>query len=144
MQVQMLMVPGVSPVQAAVAALSSVAPAASRPAKISGSSLHTLPGPSSVLKPIIRTPGFRGMWLGQTATLIRQAGGDAAWFAFKGGRRDVPAQAARRPVLPQKGTAYMGVRCVWCRGEYCLQRRFLADTMKRAIQTEAEVAVEGS
>ena len=42
-----------------------------------------LPGPIEVLKTVIRTNGFRGLWLGQTGTLIRETGGSAAWFGSK-------------------------------------------------------------
>lgn len=42
-----------------------------------------LPGPIDVLKTVLRTTGFRGLWLGQTGTLIRETGGSAAWFGSK-------------------------------------------------------------
>jgi ornithine carrier protein len=42
-----------------------------------------LPGPIDVLKTVIRTTGFRGLWLGHTGTLIRETGGSAAWFGSK-------------------------------------------------------------
>lgn len=42
-----------------------------------------LPGPIQVLKTVLRTTGFRGLWLGQTGTLIRETGGSAAWFGSK-------------------------------------------------------------
>jgi ornithine carrier protein len=46
---------------------------------VSGHHPHTpqvakLPGPIEVLKTVIRTTGFRGLWLGQTGTLIRETG----------------------------------------------------------------------
>jgi len=47
------------------------------------SSGQPLPGPISVLKSVIRTTGIRGLWLGQTGTLIRETGGAAAWFSSK-------------------------------------------------------------
>jgi len=41
-------------------------------------------GGNSILTSVIRTNSFRGLWLGQTlATLIRETGGGAAWFASK-------------------------------------------------------------
>ncbi|KAF4596183.1 hypothetical protein EYR38_007558 [Pleurotus pulmonarius] len=40
-------------------------------------------GPISVLLSVIRTTGLRGLWLGQTGTLIRETGGTAAWFSTK-------------------------------------------------------------
>ncbi|KAF9486217.1 mitochondrial carrier [Pholiota conissans] len=48
-----------------------------------GSSVRTLPGPISVLMSVIRMNGLRGLWLGQTGTLIRETGGTAAWFSTK-------------------------------------------------------------
>lgn len=38
------------------------------------------PGPISITRSILRAEGFRGLWLGQTGTLIRETGGSAAWF----------------------------------------------------------------
>jgi len=75
MQVQMLAAPppSVSPIPAA---------------QFAGTIPHTpqaakLPGPIEVLKTVIRTTGLRGLWLGQTGTLIRETGGSAAWFGSK-------------------------------------------------------------
>ncbi|TFY68866.1 hypothetical protein EVJ58_g760 [Rhodofomes roseus] len=139
MQVQMLMVPSVLPVQAA-AALSSIAPAAALPADVSGSSLHKLPGPISVLKSIIRTSGFRGLWLGQTATFIRETGGGAAWFTSKEAvatlllkRRNVPSHDKKelRPWESAVSGAAAGIA-------YNVAL-FPADTVKSAMQTEAEL-----
>lgn len=48
-----------------------------------GSTPRALPGPISVLMSVIRTNGVRGLWLGQTGTLIRETGGTAAWFSTK-------------------------------------------------------------
>lgn len=42
---------------------------------------HTAPeGPITLILNTIRTNGFRGLWLGQTGTLIRETGGGVAWF----------------------------------------------------------------
>lgn len=38
------------------------------------------PGPLEITRNILRAEGFRGLWLGQTGTLIRETGGSAAWF----------------------------------------------------------------
>ena len=76
MQVQMLVAPppSVSPIPAVQ--FSGSAP-------LNTSRLSRLPGPIAVLKTVIRTTGFRGLWLGQTGTLIRETGGSAAWFGSK-------------------------------------------------------------
>ncbi|KAG1869315.1 hypothetical protein C8R48DRAFT_771464 [Suillus tomentosus] len=39
-----------------------------------------LPGPVAIRMSVIHTEGLRGLWLGQTGTLIRECGGGAAWF----------------------------------------------------------------
>ncbi|KAJ8483132.1 hypothetical protein ONZ45_g14708 [Pleurotus djamor] len=41
------------------------------------------PGPINLLRSTIRTHGVSGLWLGHTGTLLREAGGNAAWFAVK-------------------------------------------------------------
>ncbi|PPQ80620.1 hypothetical protein CVT25_001649 [Psilocybe cyanescens] len=69
MQVQML-VPQSSSIS------SSTASAAALPTR-------ALPGPIAVFLSVIRTTGVRGLWLGQTGTLIRETGGTAAWFGTK-------------------------------------------------------------
>lgn len=76
MQVQMLVVPppSISPIPA-VQFSGVVPPNASRTAR--------LQGPIEVLQTVVRTTGFRGLWLGQMGTLIRETGGSAAWFGSK-------------------------------------------------------------
>lgn len=37
-------------------------------------------GPLAITREILRRDGIRGLWLGQTGTLIRETGGSAAWF----------------------------------------------------------------
>ena len=39
------------------------------------------PGPIAITRSILKTDGIRGLWLGQTGTLIRETGGSAAWFS---------------------------------------------------------------
>ena len=76
MQVQMLAAPppSVSPIPA-VQFSGTVLPNTSRTAR--------LPGPIDVFKTVLKTTGFRGLWLGQLGTLIRETGGSAAWFGSK-------------------------------------------------------------
>ncbi|GAA5987630.1 hypothetical protein JCM10908_007144 [Rhodotorula pacifica] len=38
------------------------------------------PGAIAFTRSILREYGFRGLWLGQTGTMIRETGGGAAWF----------------------------------------------------------------
>ncbi|KAG8984690.1 hypothetical protein FRB90_005158, partial [Tulasnella sp. 427] len=42
-----------------------------------------LPGPLALVKEVLRTDGVRGLWLGQTGTFLREAGGAVAWFGTK-------------------------------------------------------------
>jgi len=110
---------------------------------------HKLPGPISVLTSIIRNTGFRGLWLGHTGTLIRETGGTAAWFTTKEFIASV--LVARRlsssdpPYLPKtpKGKPDL---LLWesalsgaCAGAAFNLALFPADTVKSAMQTEAEL-----
>ncbi|EPS97990.1 hypothetical protein FOMPIDRAFT_142699 [Fomitopsis schrenkii] len=135
MQVQMLMAPGVSPAQAS-AALSSAA----LPTGTTGAPLRKLPGPISVLTSVVRDSGIRGLWLGQTAMLIRETGGGAAWFASK--------EAVATLLLARRGLAAHDKRELraWesavsgaAAGVAYNVALFPADTVKSAMQTEAEL-----
>lgn len=46
----------------------------------SSSSGTKAPGPLSITRSILARDGVKGLWLGQTGTLIRETGGSAAWF----------------------------------------------------------------
>ena len=76
MQVQMLASPPppVSPILAVQFAGAT---------SLTAAQIARLPGPIEVLKEVLRTAGLRGLWLGQTGTLIRETGGTAAWFGSK-------------------------------------------------------------
>jgi mitochondrial ornithine carrier protein len=143
MQVQMLVAaaPAVAaPSATAGAVVSSVPPAAA------SSALRNLPGPWSILRDAIRVDGVRGLWLGQTGTLIRETGGSAAWFGTKelvcklllrrgggsgnGSDDDAPA----RPLHPWE-SALSGA----CAGAAYNLAFFPADTVKSTMQTEAEL-----
>jgi mitochondrial ornithine carrier protein len=124
MQVQMLVAP---PASSAVAA--GVPPTLASPA------LRNLRGPLAILRDAIRVDGVRGLWLGQTGTLIRETGGGAAWFGTKELickflRRDAP----RRELRPWE-SALSGA----CAGAAYNLAFFPADTIKSTIQTEAEL-----
>jgi ornithine carrier protein len=44
-----------------------------------------LPGPVALTRSVLRQHGFKGLWLGQTGTFIRESGGSVAWFgSFEG------------------------------------------------------------
>jgi len=142
MQVQMLIAP-----TPAAAASSAAAVVAGVPPAAASSSLRSLPGPLAILRDAIRADGMRGLWLGQTGTLIRETGGSAAWFGTKELvcklllRRDVPdddidadADAPARPLRPWE-SALSGA----CAGAAYNLAFFPADTVKSTMQTEAEL-----
>ena len=103
--------------------------------------LKNLPGPISVLKNVVRTTGFKGLWLGQTGTLIRETGGGMAWFVSK--------EAVARLLLSRNPTSPDGSKralMAWesavsgaCAGVAYNFALFPADTVKSAVQTEAEL-----
>jgi len=123
---------------------SEVGVATFRPTSISPKSF---PGPIAVLMSVIRNDGFRGLWLGQTGTLIRETGGGAAWFACKEfvGTQLVQRRAtrtgtpfARKDILPWE-SAVSGA----CAGAVFNFSLFPADTVKSAMQTEEELRPRG-
>ncbi|KAF8552466.1 mitochondrial carrier [Imleria badia] len=144
MQVQMLAVDGAgtsmqSHPSGTGAATATLGPTPTKP--------QTLPGPIAVLTSVIRNDGFRGLWLGQTGTLIRETGGGAAWFACKEfvGARLVQRRAtrtstalARKDILPWE-SAVSGA----CAGAVFNFSLFPADTVKSAMQTEEELRPRG-
>jgi ornithine carrier protein len=120
MQVQMLVAPPASS--------AGVPPTLASPPR-------NLPGPLTILRDAIRADGVRGLWLGQTGTLIRETGGSAAWFGTKELickflRRDAPT----RELWPWE-SAVSGA----CAGAAYNLAFFPADTIKSTIQTEAEL-----
>ncbi|GAC98186.1 hypothetical protein PHSY_005775 [Pseudozyma hubeiensis SY62] len=72
------------PVQAALQQSRSIHTSALRNAAASTSSrsqaIKTLDGPLALLRRTVATDGIRGLWLGQTGTLLRETGGGVAWF----------------------------------------------------------------
>ncbi|EMD34858.1 hypothetical protein CERSUDRAFT_117061 [Gelatoporia subvermispora B] len=149
MQVQMLMAPSSSTAEAAAVLSGSGAPGLAAAAlphiPSSASPFRKLPGPISVLTSIVRTNGLRGLWLGHTGTLIRETGGGAAWFASKEAvatlllaRRGVPGKDKKE--LRAWESAVSGA----CAGVAYNVALFPADTVKSAMQTEAELRPRAS
>jgi len=143
MQVQML-VTGTSPavVQSVIGASSTAATATL--ASLNPRTAQKLPGPISVLTSIIRTTGFRGLWLGHMGTLIREAGGSAAWFSTKEfvasllrARRSGPL-ASQKDLVPWE-SALSGA----CAGAAFNISFFPADSVKSTMQTEEELRPRG-
>jgi mitochondrial ornithine carrier protein len=106
-----------------------------------------LPGPISVLSTIIRTTGFRGLWLGHTGTLIRETGGSAAWFTSKefvasllvslraSSASSIDGGDSQNVELTPWESALSGA----CAGIAYNIALFPADTIKSSIQTEEEL-----
>jgi ornithine carrier protein len=143
MQVQML-VTSTSPavVQSVIGASSTAATATL--ASLNPRTAQKLPGPISVLTSIIRTTGFRGLWLGHMGTLIREAGGSAAWFSTKEfvasllrARRSGPL-ASKKDLVPWE-SALSGA----CAGAAFNISFFPADSVKSTMQTEEELRPRG-
>ncbi|KAH9924364.1 mitochondrial carrier [Amylocystis lapponica] len=118
MQVQMLMAPG-------LAALPH--------------SARKLPGPLSVLATTVRTTGVRGLWLGHMGTFIRETGGGAAWFSSKEAVAAALRRGERRP--PHAWESAVSGACAGVAYNVAL---FPADTVKSAMQTEAELRPRAS
>lgn len=137
----------------------------------STTSLHTpkpAPGPISIAGQILRRDGFKGLWLGQTGTFIRETGGSAAWFvAFELGVSYFLSRREARGQLPSVPTGVVGGPE---RGELEQARNYLvkadlaawelmlagasagvtynvllfpADCIKSAVQTEDELRRSG-
>ncbi|KAG1846099.1 mitochondrial carrier [Suillus subalutaceus] len=137
MQVQMIAPKPLSvsiPESTAAATLDSTLGPVSRP----------LPGPIAVLMSVIRTEGLRGLWLGQTGTLIRECGGGASWFATKEfvgttliKRRG--SELTRKDIVPWE-SALSGA----CAGGVFNFSMFPADSIKSTMQTEEDLRPRGS
>jgi ornithine carrier protein len=103
-----------------------------------------LPGPIAVLMSVIRTEGLRGLWLGQTGTLIRECGGGAAWFATKEfvGTKLIKrrgSELTRKDIVPWE-SALSGA----CAGGVFNFSMFPADSIKSTMQTEEDLRPRGS
>ena len=90
MQVQLIAIEAAAPEaalrQAGVGgdiALSALSAAHSNPHTHTKPNFSALSGPIAITRSVLRTHGFRGLWLGQTGTLIRESGGAVAWFGTK-------------------------------------------------------------
>ncbi|KAG2151191.1 mitochondrial carrier [Suillus bovinus] len=122
------------PESTAAASLDSTLAPVSRP----------LPGPIAVLMSVIRTEGLRGLWLGQTGTLIRECGGGASWFATKEfvGTKLIKrrgSELTRKDILPWE-SALSGA----CAGGVFNFSMFPADSIKSTMQTEEDLRPRGS
>ncbi len=105
-----------------------------------------LQGPMVLFKQVLKTDGFRGLWLGQTGTFLREAGGAMAWF----GTKEYVAKhlAIRQAISEGRDASEANVKnlAVWqsalagaCAGVAYNIALFPADSVKSALQTEEEM-----
>ncbi|KAK0734021.1 mitochondrial carrier domain-containing protein [Lasiosphaeria miniovina] len=100
--------------------------------------------PLQVIKDVFRHQGLRGFWHGQLGTLIREAGGCAAWFGSKetatkllrdtnekSARSEAELERMRATPLPLWQQAVAGASA----GMACNFLFFPADTIKSRMQT---------
>ncbi|KAJ7637133.1 L-ornithine transporter [Roridomyces roridus] len=100
------------------------------------------PGIFAIVRSTIETHGVRGLWLGQTGTLLRETGGTASWFAVKEwvasellDHRLGPQRSPTNTTLLPWESAVSGA----ISGAACVLALYPADTVKSAIQTEEEL-----
>lgn len=85
-----------------------------------------------ILADVYRAGGLAGFWRGQTGTLIREAGGSAAWFgAYETVTRFFRRRTGKEPSAPQAMLAGA------CAGVSYNLSLFPADTIKSRMQTQA-------
>lgn len=107
---------------------------------------RVLAGPMSIMKSVLAESGVRGLWLGQTGTLLRETGGSAVWFCTfeamssifinqRQAKQNTPSRQITKadlssPELMTSGAiAGISYNIVF----------FPADSIKSAMQTEAEL-----
>ncbi|KAH9816239.1 mitochondrial carrier domain-containing protein [Melampsora americana] len=105
-----------------------------------------LPGPLSIIKSALADGGVRGLWLGQTGTLLRETGGSAVWFctfetmtsAFirqHQAKHTNPMENVTKSDLSSPELMVSGAVA----GIFYNVVFFPADSIKSAIQTESEL-----
>jgi len=116
-------------------------PVAAVGGSVAARSIASLPGPFTILRDILRAQGLRGLWLGQTATLIRETGGSAAWFTSKEfvASRLIARRRQRDPDTPKVLAAWESAVSGACAGAMYNLAFFPADTIKSTMQTEEEL-----
>ena len=164
MQVQLLALESAAPEVAlqklgagggtAAAALTSPSPAP-LPSSSSKPDFRRLPSPIAVLRSTIRAHGLRGLWLGQTGTLIRESDGAVEWFGTKETVASFLLQRRARanvggPEEAQTFTSTKELRA-WenalagaCAGVAYNVVLFPADSVKSELQTAEELRPPGA
>lgn len=104
-----------------------------------------LPGPLALVKEVLRTEGVRGLWLGQTGTFLREAGGAVAWFGTKEYvaklllRQHTTSSPAAPPLTPKDLAVWESALAGAAAGIAYNIALFPADSVKSTLQTELEL-----
>ncbi|KAJ8489093.1 hypothetical protein ONZ45_g13716 [Pleurotus djamor] len=112
-------------------------------------------GPFAIIRSTIATSGLRGLWLGQTGTLIRETGGTAAWFSTKEfvAARLIEHRLATNPQSVTYASSHEGKPqlLIWesalsgsIAGAAFNFALFPADTVKSTMQTQDELHPKSS
>lgn len=158
MQVQMITREQHAPAIGSAAASTSVRPqlhqqrslftsavrSASTGSTSSAQAFKSLDGPLTLLRRTVAADGIRGLWLGQTGTLLRETGGGIAWFlAFESCSRYLiarkKAQWNRADVTKKDLTSLELVGSGALAGISYNVVLFPADCVKSTMQTEQEM-----
>lgn len=107
-----------------------------------------VPGPVKLFRSVLQQHGVRGLWLGQTGTFLREAGGSVAWFAaFEGCARAFVARrqkqlspsSSRRITKDDLNSAELMLAGAAAGAGYTVVL-FPADCIKSTIQSGDELA----
>ncbi|WVQ83193.1 hypothetical protein IAT38_005332 [Cryptococcus sp. DSM 104549] len=102
-------------------------------------------GPLALVLDTVRTSGVRGLWLGQTGTLLRETGGSAAWFsAYEYAARFFIARHQAKMAPTEKATkadlkSWELMASGALAGMSYNVVLFPADSIKSSMQTSAEL-----
>lgn len=120
--------------------------ALSAPSQNATQALRQLQGPFSILTSVTREYGFKGLWLGQTGTLLRESGGSAAWFTMNEfvsslfiSRREKLAGLEKHSLSKKDLSPWELGLAGACSGIAYNVSLFPADSVKSAVQTEEEL-----
>lgn len=109
-----------------------------------------LDGPLTILNKVIKQDGIRGLWLGQTGTLLRETGGGVAWFlAFEYACRMMIEAKRKATKNADIAISKKDLSTVQLIGAGALAGvsynvvLFPADSVKSTMQTEREWASSG-
>lgn len=113
-------------------------------AAASAQTFKSLDGPLTLLRRTVATDGIRGLWLGQTGTLLRETGGGVAWFlAFESASRYLVSrkrtQLNRSDVTKKDLSALELIGAGALAGVSYNVVLFPADSVKSTMQTEREM-----